>query len=148
MAVTKRIPARDFEFELNTGTSAVPVWTEILGLDSWSRTQNATDADTTTFDDAGWESHMKIRRSYDIGLTGKFIEDTSDGSRDPGQEAVEAWALQMGAASVKEFRITSPGGTVAFFEATCSTAGAGGGSDADPTKWEASIKTSGSVTVS
>lgn len=147
MAVTTDIPARDFTFELNTGTIGVPVWTPVGGINTWSHTPQSKDADTTVFDDDGNEAHMKIRRGHQFTLAGLFKEDPANGDRDAGQEAVEAWGLLIGSASKKQFRITSPGGSLRTFLAT-ATVTSGGGADADATSWSAAITVSGAITAS
>lgn len=146
MTVTE-IPARDFTFELNTGTEGVPSWVEVLGLTTWSHSPQSTEANTQTWDDAGRMSHLKMSRGDSFTLTGRFQEDPSDGSRDPGQEAVESWAVAVGSASLKQFRVTSPGATVKTFYATAE-ATTGGGGDDDVSTWQATIKVSGAITTS
>ncbi len=146
MAVTE-IPARDFTFELNTGTSGSPTWVEVLGLTTWSHSPQSTDADTQTWDDGGRMSHQTLSRGDQFTLTGRYQEDPSDGSRDPGQEAVESWSAGVGTASLKQFRITSSGGTIKTFEAT-ATVTSGGGGENDVNTWQAAIKVSGAITTS
>lgn len=143
MAVTK-ILARDFLFELNTGTVALPVWTLVTGLDTWSHAPASNDADTTTFDEMGRLSHLKASRGDTFTLTGKYKEDEADGSRDPGQEAVEAWGDEIGPSSLKPFRITSPGGTTKTFDASATVKIGGGGND-DAAAWEAALVVSGAI---
>lgn len=144
MAVTE-ILARDWEFHLNTGTVGAPVWTEVKGINTWSHAPASADADTTTFDDEGRRSHMKASRGDAFTLTGLYQEDPADGSRDPGQEAVEAWADELGPDSLKQFRITSPGGTTKTFLASAQVTTGGGGNDA-ATAWSVAITVSGAIT--
>jgi len=144
MAVTK-VLARDYVFELNTGTDAVPVWTEVKGVNTWSHSPQANDADTTTFDEAGRLSHLKASRGDEFGLQGLILEDVATGDRDPGQEACEAWGREIGPASLKQFRITSPGGSTITFHASATCTVGGGGND-DPSAWEVSMVASGAIT--
>lgn len=144
MAATE-VLARGFDFELNTGTVAVPVWVAVGGINTWSHSPQAADADTTTFDDAGRDSHMKASRGDQFTLNGLYQEDEADGTRDAGQEAVEAWGAEVGPASRKQFRITSPGGTTKTFIAT-ATVTVGGGGNNDATSWSAAIKVDGTIT--
>lgn len=144
MAETK-ILARDFDFHLNTGTVGVPVWTEVKGINTWSHTQQKNDADTTTFDEDGVMSHLPASRGDEFGLQGKLLLDEGDGSRDPGQEACEAWAALIGATGLKQFRITDPGGNTRTFLASAKVASGGGGND-DAAAWNLDIKVSGAIT--
>lgn len=142
---TVKIPARDWTFEINTGTVAVPVWTPVGGINSWSHSPTKNDTDTTTFDDDGRLSHMPISRSDAFGLEGLYSEDPADGTRDAGQEAIEAAAAAVGTAGLKQFRITSPGGTTKTFMASYNVTQGGGGND-DGTAWSAEITVDGAIT--
>lgn len=144
MAVTK-VLARDYIFELNTGTSETPSWVEINGVNSWSDTPQAVDADTTTFDEGGRQSHLKASRGNEFGLQGLILLDEADASRDPGQEAAETWADQIGPASLKEFRITDPAGGTYTMLASATVTRGGGGND-DPSAWNLAVKCSGTIT--
>lgn len=149
MAVTE-IPARDFTFEVNTGTVGAPDWVAIGGLDTWSYSNSDVDTDTTTFDDDGDQSHFVMSRGREYTLTGKAQEDPATGDRDEGQEAVEAWATEKGTDSLKQFRVTSPGGTVYTMMASAKVTGpgGGGGGNDDVSSWSATIRRSGATTVS
>lgn len=146
MAVTK-ILARDFTFELNTGTTASPTWVAVGAVSSWSHSPTKNDADTTTFDEEGRLSHLPASRGDEFTITGMYKEDESTGARDAGQEAVEAWADEIGPTGIKQFRISSPGGNVKTFEASASVQVGGGGTD-DPAAWEATVTVSGAITAS
>lgn len=145
MAATVQIPARDWTFEINTGTAGSPTWVAVAGINTWSHSPSKTDADTTTNDDDGVDSHMPIRRGHSFTLQGLFKEDPSDGTRDAGQEAVETAGNSVGTAGIKQFRITSPGGTTRTFDASYDVTFGGGGQD-DPTTWQAVVKASGAIT--
>lgn len=144
MAVTE-VLARGFDFELNTGTEAVPAWVAIGGVKSWSHSPQANDADTTDFDDEGRMAHMKASRGDEFTVTANYQEDEDDGSRDAGQEAAEAWADEIGPSSRKQFRITSPGGITKTFQSTATVKSGGGGND-DPNAWELTLKITGAIT--
>jgi hypothetical protein len=147
MAPTVKIPARDWDFEINTGTVGSPTWVAIGGLNSWSHSPTKNDADTTTFDDDGRLSHMPISRGDSFTLEGLFKEDPDDGTRDPGQEAVEAAGEAVGADGVKQLRMTSPGGTTKTFLASYNVT-IGGGSNDDPTAWSVEATVDGAITTS
>ena len=144
MPVTE-VLARQFTAELNTGTSGSPVWVAITGINSITHSPQANDADTTTFDDEGRMSHLKASRGDEFTISCLRQEDEVNGDRDAGQEACEAWADEIGQASRKQFRITSPGGNVVGpFEATATVTQFGGGND-DPATWQLAVKVSGAL---
>ncbi|HLT68571.1 MAG TPA: hypothetical protein VKZ72_00310 [Acidimicrobiales bacterium] len=143
MAITE-IPARGFKFELNTGTNGSPNWVPIAGIDTFSHTPTTNRADTRHFEDGGRLRHWVASRGDQFTLSGKRQEDPDTGDRDPGQEAVEAWAQEVGPGSIKQFRITSPGGNVLTFEASAEVTLFGGGND-DPASWQVVIEVSGPI---
>lgn len=148
MTVTK-ILARDHgkNWEINTGTTSVPVWTKIKGINSWSPSPSKNDADTTDFDDDGRTAHMVASRGDEFTITGFYLEDPNDGTRDPGQSAVETLAAAVGYDSLKPVRFTSPGGNRLEFVASANVTIGGGGND-DPSAWEATLTVSGKITKS
>lgn len=146
MTVTK-VLARDYKFEVNTGTTVSPTWTEIKGLNTWSPSRVKNDANTTSYDEGGVISHIVASRGGSVTLTGFVLEDTGDGSRDPGQEAVNALDELIGYDSLGEFRITTPGGTLLQGLASVQVTEGGGGVD-DASAWEAVLTKSGAWTKS
>lgn len=146
MAVTE-IPARDFTFELNTGTVATPTWVQIKGMVSWSNSPTTVRANTQTNEDGGRQNAYVSSRGDSFTLTGRRQEDPATGDRDPGQEAAEAWAQEVGPDSQKQFRMTSPGGNVLTFLATAEVTRGGGGED-DASTWQLQITASGAITES
>lgn len=134
--------ARGWTFEINTGTTEVPVWTRVKGINTWSHSPTDNDADSTDFDSAGNPEHQKASHADEYTLVGQYKEDVGDGSRDPGQAAVEALAAQYGPDSIGDFRITSPGGNSTRFDATANVTVGGGGND-DNASWECTWRKSG-----
>lgn len=150
MSNSLKVLARDLVTELNTGTSDTPVWVEINGINSIGITWNGNNADTTTFENGGWMTHLKASRGATLSFQGLMIEDESDGTRDAGQAAAEAWALEIGQSSIKQIRITTPGGTTGVFDASATAPiglGTGGGND-DPNGWNLDVEMSGEPTIS
>lgn len=138
--------ARDFDFELNTGTEALPVWLLVKGIDTWSHSATKNNADTTTNEDKGKPTHQVASRTHSYTMTGKWQIDPTDGSRDPGQLACEAWSDLFGVASLKQFRITPNevigGDMIGPFYCSANVTLGGGGTD-DANKWELTIDVSG-----
>ena len=143
MAVTKFL-ARDLSIAIQVGGSAGNTFLDIKGLNSLSHSPTSTDADTTDFDSEGHSEHMKAERGDSWTLAGFTLEDVLTGERDPGQLAVEDLAKLTGPESLGTFRITSPGGNTATFEASAETTLAGGGNN-DAASWQAVVRVSGEV---
>ena len=146
MANEEKVLIRDFYLHINTGTFAVPVWTQVKGLHpemEWS--DSPTRADTTDQDANGVKSHLVVSHEYTASCKGKRLEDPDDGSRDPGQEAAEALARQIGAASLGDWRITTPGAATVRFNASAQVKPFGGGMD-DASTWECELAVSGQPT--
>lgn len=143
MAETK-VLARDHTFEINTGTVGSPTWVEIKGIATYAPASVKNDANTTSYDEDGQQSHLPASRGGTMTLTGFKLEDVDDGSRDPGQEAVEAINEVVGPDGLKQFRVTTPGGTTKTFLASAQVTEGGGGVD-DASAWEAVLTRSGAV---
>jgi hypothetical protein len=144
MAVTEML-ARGVLFELNTGTEAVPVWTQVRHLDKWAHAPKKGSADTTTFDDEGHPTHLVASRGDEFTMTGKYQEDPDTGARDPGQEACEAWGEETGNTSLKQFRVTTPGGNVIGPFLCSAQVTRGGGGLEDSNMWELALEVSGKL---
>jgi len=134
-----KVLARGWTLEIQ---NASLVWVPVLGLNTLGFDSEKNDADTTTFDDEGWQTHLVASRTRSISLEGFYLEDPDDGTRDPGQVEVETLADAIGQNSLGTFRLTSPSGTVRQFQGSANVTGFGGGVD-DPSGWTAEITTSG-----
>lgn len=146
MAVTK-VLARGWILKVNTGTEAVPVFTEVNGLNTFTFSNSKNDADTTDFNSAGFVEHIVASRSFEISGEGFFLEDKSTGDRDAGQEKVEEYGLLVGEDSLRTWTLTTPGGTVRTFKASVVVGDQGGGND-DPTSWGFTLTVSATISVS
>ena len=141
-----KVLARDYKFEINTGTVATPVWTNIGGLQSFSFDPAKADTDTTDFDTNGYSSHLVASRSVGLTLEGQRKEDMTDGSRDAGQAAVEVLAEKIAYESLGDFRFyhkTSKKGK--RFTASAVVTGPGGGTG-DAASWAADLTVDGKPT--
>jgi len=139
MAVTK-VLARGWALTVGAGLVAVG------GINSITFSGGKTDAETTTFASAGWAEHIVAERTRSISVEGFFLEDSATGDRDAGQEAIETLNDAVGADSIGEFTLTSPGGTVYSFDGSVEVGDIGGGNN-DPTSWSATITVTGEITV-
>ena len=86
---------------------------------------------------------MIIKRGYSVALKGDRMEAT-DGTRDPGQAAVEAVQDEMGLPGLLQFKIASPATTpeTLTFKASVEATPFGG---SDKSSWEASLKVFGQI---
>jgi hypothetical protein len=121
-------------------------WVRIGGVRDGEHSPKTTTADTTTDADNGRDNHQVASRGDEFTLKCKRLEDTANGDRDPGQEAVEAWGRGIGADSIKPFRITTPGGIVHSFNASVEVK-LFGGSLNDSSDWECKITVAGDIDV-
>lgn len=144
MALTK-ILARLWTIEINTGTVATPTWVAIGGVTAFTFDHTKNNVDTTDFDSAGDQEHQVASRVRAISVDGQHKEDTGDGSRDAGQEAVEAANKLFGDAALKQFRLTTPGGTTYTMLGSVNLKSIGGGTD-DVTSWGFDLDVSGAIT--
>ena len=121
-----------------------PVFTEILGIKSFTFDSSVTDADTTGFDDDGLKTHLPATKTYTIDAEGHFLEDQDDKTRDPGQEACETLSDALGIDGIEVFQLTTPAGTVKTFSASAIVGGIGGGIE-DATTWTLNLRVSGAI---
>lgn len=139
---------RQVKHQINAGTEAVPIWTDINGLTGASGSGQQTNADTTTFDEDGVESHLPAARGRTFSLTGlRGYVNLTTGVRDPGQVACEAAAALIGPSGLKQFRRILPDGV-----GTCQTMLASfnisndGGNLNDAEQWSIEVTRSGPTT--
>lgn len=146
MAVGK-VLARDWTIEINTGTTAIPVWTEILGLESHTFSGDLARANTTSREDEGVRSHLPASRGRDLTMEGFYMVDPDTGARDPGQAAVEASSKLVGPSGLDGYRLTDPSNTVlCTFNASAEVTSQGGGGTDDAADWKAALGVSGVIT--
>jgi hypothetical protein len=141
MAVTK-VLARGWKVEVETTTPGTYI--EVKGLTQLEFGDDPTRSDTTDFNSQGAAEHIVAERSHTLSIEGRYLEDPDTGDRDPGQERVEEIGRAVGSSSLGNFRLTSPGGNIATFQASASISK--GGSTNDPTNWQAELQVSGPIT--
>lgn len=148
MAITKFL-ARDLAIAIHTGAgvdtilgTSDDVKTNIGGLNSLTHAPSTSRADTSSFDSNGRDEHLVASRGETWTLAGFTLEDVGDGSRDPGQEAVEALGKLVGPAGLGYFTVTSPGGNTIRFQASVEVTLAGGGHN-DAAAWQAVLQING-----
>lgn len=125
--------ARGWEVKLNNVV--------VNGLKTIKLSPGAKEADITTQSSGDYDEHLIARRTMEITLEGYRLE-ASDGSRDPGQAAVEALAEQIDYASLGQWTLTSPGGEERKFKGSVTMSDLGGEID-EGQAWGCKIKQSG-----
>jgi len=135
----------DFVISINTGSEESPTWTPILGLKShrWSES-NTKEVDASNRSTRGRGQTRVVRRGNTLTFGGNFFEDESDGTRDPGQAAVETLASQIIPDDLGWFAYETPGGTVKYLQATAKMSDEGGDLDS-LCEWGASCDVYGEV---
>jgi hypothetical protein len=137
-----KVLARNWTIEVNTGTVALPVWTKVGGINTFTLSNDKEDADTTDFDSDGYSEHIVAGRSNEITFEGFFLEDPADGTRDLGQQEIEDLAVLVGTEATGQTKITSPGGKAKIYTGSFGVGDVGGGNN-DPTAWGATMTVSG-----
>lgn len=142
-----KVLSRDFDIEVNTGTIAAPNWVQINGLDEDGITisPSSRETDFMDADDEGFAKPVVIGRGYSVALKGSRMEASEDGTRDPGQAAVEAVADSTGAGARLQYQITSPAAAtpekLTFLASVVATAFGG----TDKATWTADLKVYGKI---
>ena len=135
-----KVLARDWVLEVSVGG----VWTIVKGLNSISFSGTKTNADTTSFDENGWESHLPARRGRSLTVEAFYLEDPSNGARDAGQSAIEQANEGIGHTGFADFRLISPGFVARTFEGSVNVSDSIGGTD-DPTSFNFGIDVNGLI---
>jgi hypothetical protein len=141
----EQVLMQDTDVHINTGTVGVPVWTQVHGVTGVTHAPSTNRVDTKNFDSGGRETHKVTRRGDTFTISAQRLEDVDDGSRDAGQEAVEAIAQEVGTAAEAQFKLTSPGGNTLTFMASAQVTQIGGNTD-DVSTWEAELVVTGDIT--
>lgn len=136
-----KVLSRDFVISINTGTVAVPVWTPIGGLDEDGITfsPSSRDVDFADANDGGAEKTVPLGRGYSVALKGARMEAMDDGTRDPGQAAVEAKQDETGLDALDMYKVESPAAATPeaiAFKAWAEVNSIGGG---DKSAWTATL---------
>lgn len=116
------ISAQGSDFAINTGTDALPVWTDVKNVKSYSGFDGAaTSLDSTDLKSAAKEN---INGLQDWG---SFSIDINIDYADPGQAAMLA---AKRTSTKKNFQLTLPNGFIATFLASVNSFPIAGGTDA------------------
>jgi hypothetical protein len=146
MPITKPL-AQDYDLAIMTTPSpdagvTPAVFTHIGGLTGVTYSPSKSDVDQTDMDSGSWGEHLPVRRTASWSATGHRKEDPVTGARDPGQEAVEGYQNEVGAAAIATFQYTSPSGYIIEYDASVNVTPYGGSNDAIAT-WNVDMTMSG-----
>lgn len=104
MATPVPVLARGFKFEIDLGSGYV----EVKGLETLSFGSDSDEAAWTLKEDNGNKNGIIANRGKTITASGKYLIDPDDGTRDPGQAAVETAAGYIDYQSQVKTRLTLP----------------------------------------
>jgi hypothetical protein len=136
-----RVLAREWKIEVKNSSSE---FVEIGGINTFAFGGGKTDADTTGFDSEGWSEHLVAQRGRTLTIEGFFLEDPTDGTRDPGQAVIDELASKISSEAIGDFKLTTPGGKVMQFSGSVEPADVGGSTN-DVTSWGATITVTGNI---
>lgn len=141
---TDVFPMGDYVLEINTGTVALPAYTEVKGITDLSMTVTSTDKDGSTFSDIGYGKDVPVRKAYKVTAKGLLYVDPDNGDIDPGQDAINVLSGLNGPSSKGLFRVKMTAHTALTFAATVSggTPYGSGGKD-DLAGWGADLNVAG-----
>lgn len=95
--------ARKWRVDVNTGTSASPVWVQVRGLNNVTPGISATLQDSSDYDSDGWGSDEKTMLKWNLALS-LFRKKSDAGAYDAGQEALRDKSDQFGAGGIAHVR--------------------------------------------
>lgn len=106
----EKINARDLVFQISDGAVS-PTWYSIGGMNSFkpNPSENEETADETDFNSGGHYEFSIMQRGAKLEMEGFYMQDPVAGTRDPGQQRLEAAAELVGYGSKVDVRFRYPG---------------------------------------
>lgn len=136
--------ARGCAFEIESNTPGT--WVAIGGINTFSKSRNSANTDTTTYASAGDYEQQIMQRGKTLKLGGFRLMDPDTGVLDPGQALVEALADAKSDDSLGSIRFAAPGDvTWEVWTATAELDDEGGGNN-DKVSWGVTFTRSGAST--
>lgn len=142
MTVPTRTPlgastlVRKWLLDVNTGTTASPIWTPILGVLDFTPTLDPTLQDDSDFDGGGYKSQTVTALAWSAtGSVSRKAQALAATQYDPGQEFLRLASLTMGiqnSVEVRFYEVTAGGPTTEAYQgkAAVSWSPKGGAMDA------------------
>lgn len=140
----EKYDARACTFQIAVG--ATPSWTDIGGINSFTKSRDSKDVDTTDFASQGEYEGQIMQRGKTLKLEGFRLIDPDTGTLDPGQAAVEALADQVSKASLGQIRFCAPGDTEYEVWTAYAEMGDEGGDQNEEVSWSVTFTRSGAST--
>lgn len=97
-----------WRLDVNTGTTAVPVWTQVRAVNSFSPNVNYTTQDASDFDTGDWGSDAVTQRKWQAAAV--LLRKHASGVYDPGQEALRQAADDVDLVEVRFYDRSTPAG--------------------------------------
>lgn len=102
-ARSTRALGRRFRIDVNTGTEATPVWTQVKGLNDFTYKNEPKIETSSEYEDEGAEGAQKVGYKWSLELVVERVL-SSAGAYDPGQEAIRLRDLKVGAEALVHVR--------------------------------------------
>ena len=109
--------ARRYRMQVNTGTTASPVWTTITGLTDFKPGISPQMQDDSDYETDGWASSEKTAQGWKIEAT-ILLKDDGSGTFNAGVEKMRTAAIQFGDASRVEVRYFDKDGKAEAYQGT------------------------------
>lgn len=97
--------ARRFRCDVQTGTDAAPVWTQLMGVMEMTPPKiDSTIQESSDYDDGGWKGNQRTAVGWKMEITVRR-KLSSAGAYDPAQEYLRARRAGCGTAGVAQIRV-------------------------------------------
>lgn len=107
---------RRFKLDVNTGTIAVPVWSQVVGLIELNPTVEPTDQDDFDYDSNGWKGSTRTMRMWDLEFKISYKQDSVTFVANPTHTYLRNASNALGAASVVHVRWYDRNGAAEAYE--------------------------------
>jgi hypothetical protein len=118
---------RKWYVDVNTGTTAAPVWTPVRGINSFSPSREGNTEDDSDFDSGGFQSDTKTAEKWSAEMKlARKVTAASITAYDPGQEFLRLKSYgKMGlanSAEVRYYEMEQGGPRVEAYQGRCAVA--------------------------
>ena len=126
--------SRKWRVDVNTGTVATPVWTQVRGVTNLTPGLEVTTQDASDYDTDGWGSDEKTMLKWSLGIA-LLRKKSDDATYDAGQEALRDKADKFGDDGTAHVRWYDRDGGPEAYSGYANVAwepGGGGAGDLEP----------------
>lgn len=121
--------ARKWRCDVNTGTTASPVWVQVKGVTNFTPGLTPTTQDSSDYDTDGWGQDEKTMLKWNLAIS-LLRKGVDEGTPDPGQEALRVKSDQFGTAGTAHVRWYDRNGGPEAYEGFGNVSWEPGGGDA------------------